>query len=116
MFELLLCAGSYYVYDNPAALQDVMISELTINTGQFAMFYSLYSWPNVILCFIGGFLIDRVFGVRWGAIIFGGIVTVGQVMCKMDATYLLAQVIKVYTVIEELRAGIKRAMFLLLEV
>lgn len=101
MFELLLCAGSYYVYDNPAALQDVMISELNINTGQFAMFYSLYSWPNVILCFIGGFLIDRVFGVRWGAIIFGCIVTVGQVMCKMDATYLLAQVIKVYTVIEE---------------
>jgi len=40
----------------------------------------MYSWPNVILCFFGGFLIDRVFGVRWGAIIFSAIVTVGQVM------------------------------------
>ena len=73
-------AGSYYVYDNPATLQDVMLSDLKINTAQFTTFYSLYSWPNVILCFFGGFLIDRVFGVRWGAIIFSVIVTIGQVM------------------------------------
>jgi len=82
VFELFLYVGSYYIYDNPAALQDVMISELNINTGLFIMFYSLYSWPNVILCFIGGFLIDRVFGVRWGAIIFCGLVTIGQVLYK----------------------------------
>jgi len=67
------------VYDNPAALQDIMISVLKIDTGKFMTFYSLYSWPNVILSFFGGFLIDRVFGVRWGAIIFCGIVTIGQV-------------------------------------
>jgi len=80
-----LCAisGSYYVYDNPAALQDVMLSDLQINTSQFTMFYSLYSWPNVILSFFGGFLIDRVFGVRWGGIIFCILVTIGQVVYKM---------------------------------
>jgi len=80
VFVFFQFAGNYYIYDNPAALQDIMMSKLKISTGQFTMFYSLYSWPNVILCFIGGFLIDRVFGVRWGAIIFGGIVTVGQVI------------------------------------
>ena len=42
-------------------------------------FYAWYSWPNVILCFFGGFLIDRVFGVRIGAIIFSLFVTAGQV-------------------------------------
>ena len=68
------------MYDNPAALQDVMLSDLKINTAQFTAFYAMYSWPNVILYFFGGFLIDRVFGVRWGAIIFSAIVTIGQVM------------------------------------
>lgn len=82
LYELLLFAGAYYVYDNPAALQDVMLSDLKISTSQFTMFYSLYSWPNVIMCFFGGFLIDRVFGIRWGALIFCAIVTVGHVSDK----------------------------------
>jgi len=84
MCKLLVFAGGYYVYDNPAALQDVMLSDLKITTSQFTIFYALYSWPNVILCFFGGFLIDRVFGVRWGAIIFCVIVTIGQVIYKAD--------------------------------
>jgi len=81
-------AGSYYVYDNPAALQDVMMSDLGINTSQFSMLYSVYSWPNVILSFFGGFLIDRVFGVRWGAIIFCIFVTIGQVNYKMNELFV----------------------------
>ena len=74
--------GSYFCYDNPAALQDMMLKDLNLSEGQFMLFYSLYSWPNVILCFFGGFLIDSLFGVRLGAIIFGGFVLVGQVSMK----------------------------------
>jgi len=65
-----------------------MLSDLQITTSQFSMFYSLYSWPNVILCFFGGFLIDRVFGVRWGAIIFCILVTIGQVIYKMNELFV----------------------------
>ena len=75
----LLVSGSYFCYDNPAALQDTMMRDLSINEGQFMAFYSLYSWPNVILCMFGGYLIDKVFGTRLGAIVFGLIVTIGQV-------------------------------------
>ncbi|WAR27470.1 MFSD1-like protein [Mya arenaria] len=71
-----LSFGSYFCYDNPAALQDNMVRDLDISVGQFMGFYSWYSWPNVILCFFGGFLIDSVFGVRVGAIIFSLFVTV----------------------------------------
>lgn len=42
------------------------------------MIYSIYSWPNVVLCFIGGFLIDRVFGIRFGTIIYLFILIIGQ--------------------------------------
>lgn len=40
-----------------------------------------YSYPNVILSFIGGYLIDKVFGVRLGAIIFASFCLLGQVSC-----------------------------------
>jgi len=75
-----LSFGSYFCYDNPAALQDNMTRDLNISVGQFMGFYAWYSWPNVILCFFGGFLIDRMFGVRLGAIIFSCFVTAGQIV------------------------------------
>ncbi|XP_052702810.1 major facilitator superfamily domain-containing protein 1-like isoform X2 [Crassostrea angulata] len=80
-----LSFGSYFCYDNPAALQDTMIKALDISESTFMGFYSWYSWPNVILCFFGGFLIDRVFGVRMGAIIFSLFVTAGQVLFAAGA-------------------------------
>ncbi|XP_070539369.1 lysosomal dipeptide transporter MFSD1-like [Ptychodera flava] len=86
---ILMCFlsyGSYFVYDNPAALQKHMKEDLDLNTSDFMMFYSLYSWPNVILCFFGGFLLDRVFGVRLGAIIFSTFVVIGQCVFALGAT------------------------------
>ena len=43
-----------------------MKAALNISTSEFAGLYSWYSWPNVFLPVIGGFLIDSVFGVRLG--------------------------------------------------
>ncbi|PNI78064.1 MFSD1 isoform 19, partial [Pan troglodytes] len=37
---------------------------MQVNTTKFMLLYAWYSWPNVVLCFFGGFLIDRVFGIR----------------------------------------------------
>ena len=37
---------------------------MEVQTDKYVLLYSLYSYPNVILCFFGGFLLDRVFGVR----------------------------------------------------
>lgn len=88
----IIFTGSYFCYDNPAALQDTMIKDLSLSESQFMLLYSLYSWPNVILCFFGGFLIDRVFGVRMGSIIFSLFVTAGQVrswliLCDWGQTF-----------------------------
>lgn len=52
-------AGSYFCYDTPGALADNFKDDLHLNTSQFTLVYSIYSWPNVILCFIGGYLVDR---------------------------------------------------------
>ncbi|XP_068621039.1 lysosomal dipeptide transporter MFSD1-like [Battus philenor] len=74
-----LCFGSYFCYDTPGALADNFKSDSHLNTSQFALLYSIYSWPNVILCFIGGYLIDRYFGIRLGTIIYMIIVTIGAI-------------------------------------
>uniref|UniRef100_A0A0B7AKB9 Lysosomal dipeptide transporter MFSD1 n=1 Tax=Arion vulgaris TaxID=1028688 RepID=A0A0B7AKB9_9EUPU len=87
---ILICFlsfGSYFCYDNPAALQDTMTKVLDINEGQYMAFYSFYSWPNVVLCMFGGYLIDRFFGVRLGSIIFGFFVTAGQFIFAMGSLF-----------------------------
>ncbi len=50
-----------------------------VDVTEYTLLYSLYAWPNVILAFFGGYLIDRLFGVRIGALIFLSLVCLGQV-------------------------------------
>ncbi|XP_063298661.1 major facilitator superfamily domain-containing protein 1 isoform X1 [Pelobates fuscus] len=87
---ILMCFlgfGSYFCYDNPAALQTQVQLDMKVNTASFMQLYAFYSWPNVVLCFFGGFLIDRVFGIRWGTIIFSLFVCVGQVIFAAGALF-----------------------------
>lgn len=83
---MLLFAGSYFCFDNPGALQDDFKTDLHMPTSQFVLLYSIYSWPNVILCFIGGFLLDSVFGIRLGTIIYMGLTLIGQIIFATGAT------------------------------
>ncbi len=77
--------GSYFCYDGPGALQDEITRDMRIDTAQFSALYAWYSWPNVILCFFGGFLIDRLFGIRLGAIIFSVFILAGQLVFALGA-------------------------------
>ena len=44
---------------------------------QYNLLYSVYSFPNIILPFIGGFLVDKL-GVRFGIFLFSFILIIGQ--------------------------------------
>ncbi|KAI2656612.1 Major facilitator superfamily domain-containing protein 1 [Labeo rohita] len=85
VFMCFLGFGSYFCYDNPAALQTQVIQDMGLNTASFMQLYAWYSWPNVFLCFLGGFLLDRVFGIRLGTIIFSSFVLVGQIIFAAGA-------------------------------
>ncbi|KAL5253819.1 hypothetical protein ACHWQZ_G013556 [Mnemiopsis leidyi] len=80
-----LSFGSYYCYDNPAALAPQFKTDLDLEGKDFMLLYSLYSWPNVFLCFLGGYLIDKVFGIRLGAFLFGLVITIGQIIFAAGA-------------------------------
>lgn len=84
-FMCFLSFGSYFCYDIPAALHVQIVKDLDISEKTFMSLYSWYSWPNVILCFFGGFLLDRVFGIRVGSIIFSALVLVGQLIFAAGA-------------------------------
>lgn len=86
-FMCLLGFGSCFCYDNPAALQDNFIEDMGITTTKFTLLYSWYSWPNVVLCFIGGFLIDRVFGIRFGTVLYALLVVIGQFVFASGAYF-----------------------------
>lgn len=85
IFMCFLGFGSYFCYDNPGALQKQIMTDMRVSTFDFSNLYAWYSWPNVVLCFFGGFLIDRVFGIRLGAIIFSLFVLAGQFVFALGA-------------------------------
>ncbi len=75
----LMLVGSYFAYDSIGALAPLMIEGLNIDREAIGMMYSFYSWPNLVMVFIGGFLIDR-FGTRIMSLIFSGLIVVGAVV------------------------------------
>ncbi|XP_002062411.4 major facilitator superfamily domain-containing protein 1 [Drosophila willistoni] len=87
IFMCLLGFGSYFCYDSPGALQSDFKRDLDLSSTQFTLIYSIYSWPNVVLCFLGGFLIDRLFGIRLGTIIYMVILLAGQLLFATGAIY-----------------------------
>ncbi|KAI6645722.1 Major facilitator superfamily domain-containing protein 1-like [Oopsacas minuta] len=86
-FMCTLSFGSYFCFDNPASLEGPMLKTLSIDKTRYELFYSLYSWPNVILSVIGGYLLDRVFGHRLGAVIFSSLLCIGQLIFAAGAHF-----------------------------
>ena len=45
--------------------------------------YGWYSWPSIFLGFIGGYLLDNIFGLRFGTALSCLLVVIGQVFLSM---------------------------------
>lgn len=84
-FMCFIGFGAYFVFDSPAALVDDIKRDMKISTATYAGLYSWYSLPSVVMCFIGGYLVDRVFGVRLGSVLFLCIVLFGQLLFAIGA-------------------------------
>jgi MFS family permease len=82
LLTCLMLVGSYWCYDIPSScktqIDDYMGDDENFEH-YFSLLYSLYSFPNIILPFFGGFFIDT-FGVRKCMLIFSTILVIGQVI------------------------------------
>lgn len=57
--------GSYFCYDIPGALGAPLLEQYyDINSFEYSLFYAMYSLPNTVLPFFGGYFVDRVLGVK----------------------------------------------------
>lgn len=84
-FICILGFGNYFCYDSPSALEPPIESSMGVETSQFTSLYALYSWPNVVMCFFGGLLIDKALGIRLGAIVFLALLLAGQLLFSFGA-------------------------------
>ena len=51
--------ANYYCYDNPSALMTQLEESTRMDDESFALTYSVYSLPNMVLPFFGGYFCDR---------------------------------------------------------
>eukprot|EP01083_Nonionella_stella_P240202 839911_1 len=78
--------GSYYAYDNPAALERPLQTSFHLNSLQYNALYAVYSFPNVILPLFGGLLIDKL-GASVGMILFMSLILAGQCLFAFGSSF-----------------------------
>lgn len=77
-----MMTGSYYSYDIPAALNtqlDEYFGKESNYEIYYSLLYTLYSIPNIVLPFFGGYFVDRL-GVRLCLLVFASLITTGQII------------------------------------
>ena len=77
---LMLCCvfvvSNYFCYDNPAAIETYIESNLNVSSQEYGLLYTIYAIPNTILPLIGGLLLDKV-GQRAALILFTTFLCIG---------------------------------------
>lgn len=78
---LVLCCvfvvSNYFCYDNPAALETYIESNLNVTSQEYGFLYTIYAIPNTILPLVGGLLLDKI-GQRTALILFTILLCTGQ--------------------------------------
>jgi len=81
----VMMIGNYYCYDNPSALQSQMKSLMGSKSGgvlfgtYFNLLYTVYSIPNMVLPFFGGFFVDKL-GCSVCLVVFSAFILAGQIV------------------------------------
>lgn len=91
--------GDYYSMDSPGAMEYYVKESMTgftkdddgnpqkLNQDEYGNLYAIYSFPNIFLCIVGGYILDSVLGRRKGTFVFAAIVTLGQLMVTVAAKW-----------------------------
>lgn len=76
---------AYYCAEGPGGLENTIIKVMGIDTTQYGLLLSVYAWPNIFLCLIGGVVVDRVLGRRASYVLMISLVGIGQFIWALGA-------------------------------
>jgi MFS family permease len=79
VFVSLAMFGNYYVYDCIAPIADLLSRQLGFSDSNIGLLQAIYSFPNLIMVLIGGYLVDRI-GARKAIFLFGSTCLFGAVV------------------------------------
>jgi len=90
----IFSVGSYFAYDSVGIVQTDIQNWFGIEESRFNLLYSVYSFPNIILPFLGGYILDRV-GLPVGTLVAcffigAGATVVALASYTKDFSYMLA--------------------------
>jgi len=71
--------GSYLAYDCVGPIAPMLKKILQEDSRQIGLLYTIYSLPNIVMVFLGGFIIDRI-GTKRGGLLYAIIVLLGTVV------------------------------------
>ena len=74
---------SNYCLELPSGLEDTIIKVMGVTTAEYDLLFSVSAWPNIVLCLVGGLLIDKLLGLRLGLLIVVSSVLLGQTVCAV---------------------------------
>lgn len=88
-FQCFILVGQKYCFDNPQALQSALTSPefLGLSSAQYNLLYSSYSFPNMVVPFVGGLIIDKL-SIRVALFLFSTTVIVGQIVVLIGGSLM----------------------------
>lgn len=75
--------GNYYIYDSISPLADLLAKQLKFTDSNIGLLQGIYSFPNIIMVLIGGFIIDRI-GTKKSALIFSSLCLIGALFTVIN--------------------------------
>jgi MFS family permease len=88
VFISLAMFGNYYVYDCIGPLAP-LLSRQGFSDSSIGLLQAIYSFPNIVMVLIGGFIIDRI-GTKKSTLLFGIVCFVGAVVTAWPETRAFA--------------------------
>ena len=83
--------GNYYVFDSISPLADVLKAQLNFSDSNIGLLNAIYSFPNIIMVLIGGYIIDRI-GARKAALIFSMLCLAGAAITTLKGSLTMMAV------------------------
>jgi len=84
IFVSLAMFGNYYVYDCIEPIADLLSKQLQFSDSNIGLLQAIYSFPNIFMVLIGGYLVDRI-GARKAIFIFGTTCLLGAIVTALSS-------------------------------